>query len=600
MSSGEVVDKIVVELDYEISPHAEKEIQKYQEIGARVQKTVSKSAQKKVDDLWKESTSFFRKNGAGKTVDEMVEAFKSFKDKKNGAQQKIKANDRVKNYNAGAFSRAWSGEANDKIQKEQFEIGGKIFTSYNGRIPITMQRMLDKLKKDQNRSAEDRIMENLYQKASAKDIKKARSNLALGGYDINSMNDKEIFKTDFMNRRGKIEEKAEKAQEKIQKTAAREKSRAEEKAAKDEERARMAQRKAEERARKDEERARKAQEKIQKPLEKIQKAAARERNKKTLAEERTRTSLLRKTFRTFGVATAGFVAVNIAKKFIGKMVDLSKYSSGVRTAALMGNVSPEKMQAVEDWFKSKNISSEAGMKTLQSYSKFMKLDNLPLDKVLQKFISSVQNRSPQALRAAVAHGADADTLRVLRGYRGDVGKELGEIQKNVYTDEDLKKFDRVGNAINKFQNVLQRSKIFVIAADKLADFIEFVTKWTERILMVNLPEIKEISAEENEKIHLARVVSKAPRIPQPKDVPSKFIFSMDERLKELTDYLGDGEKPQVVGRSSSSAPSNIVVNNNFNIRSLDPEKGAQEAQEKFSRKFFEIIDTYQVRPATVK
>ncbi|MDR1333894.1 MAG: hypothetical protein LBJ71_01605, partial [Holosporaceae bacterium] len=339
--------------------------------------------------------------------------------------------------------------------------------------------------------------------------------------------------------------------------------------------------------------------------------------KKTLAEEKNRTALLRKTFRTFGIATTGYIGLNIAKKVMQKMGDLFDYSSKIRTNSILGNVSPEKMQAVEDWFKQKNISPEAGMKTLQGYSKFMKLENLPTDKVLQKFVSAVQNRSPQALRAAVAHGADANTLRVLRDYRGDVGKEVGELQKNVYTDEDLKKFDRVGNAMNKFTNVIHRSKMLVKLADRLADFIESVADILEKtinflnnnplqklhdsinkVLGLN-PQVEEISEEENEKIHLATVVPKLPKIQQPTNEPSKFMNPLDERLKAVNDYLANDEKPIIDRRSATGTSSNVNVVNNFNIRSTDPEKAAQEVQTRFSKKFFEV-DTYNVYPATVK
>jgi hypothetical protein len=593
MSSEDVVDKIVVELDYEISPHAEKEIQKYQEIGAKVQKTVSNSNQKKLDNWLRKvrAKNSFKKNGDVENVDGMVN-----KNKKSKSQRKTNA-------------KTTGAAATSSPTPETYDVGGKTFKSFRGRIPETMRKLLDKLRKDQTRSAEEKMAEDLFEKASSKDIKKARARLEREGYDAFSMGDKDAFKTDFMNSRQKVEEKAQKAREKQEKIQRK---------------AEEAQRKEQERAAKARERAEKAAAKIQ---EKIEKASARERNKKTLAEEKNRTSLLRKTFRTLGIATTGYIGVNIARKVMQKMGDLFQYSSNVRTGALLGNVTPEKMQAVEDWFKAKNISPDAGMKTLQSYSNFMKLNDLPLDKVLQKFIGAVQNRSPQALRAAVAHGADANTLRVLRDYRGNVGKELGEIQKEVYTDDDLKKFDRVGNAISKFQNMIHRSKILVQAADKLGDFIEFVTDALEKIInffnnspmeklekLVNqtkeklfqklgweskAPQLKEIRDEENEKIHLSRVAPKLP-ISQLKDDSSQFQTSMDERLKAVNDYLANDDNPTTDRRFSAATPSNIVVNNSFNIQSIDPEKGAQEAQTKFSKKFFEVIDTYHVQPATVK
>ncbi|MDR1235493.1 MAG: hypothetical protein LBJ96_00645, partial [Holosporaceae bacterium] len=423
------------------------------------------------------------------------------------------------------------------------------------------------LRNDSKKSAEEKLADNLYAKASAKDIKKARSNLVSGGYDVSSMSNSEVFKTDFMNRRRKEEEK-------------------------------------------------------------IEKAAARERNKKTLAEEKKRTSLLRKTFRTFGILTKAYIGLSIAKKVLQKMGDLSDYSSKVRTDALLGNVSTEKMQAVEDWFKQKNISPEAGMKTLQSYSNFMKLNNLPIDKVLQKFVSAVQNRSPQALRGAVAHGADANTLRVLRGYRGDVGKEVSEAQNSVYSEEDLKKFDRVGNAMNKFMNVIHRSKMLVELADKVADFIEAFTGMLEQTidflnnnplqkleklikkvfgLQTEIPQLKEISNEENEKMYSTGIVPKSPKIRKLPNEPSKFTVPMDERLKAATDYLANNnsandEKPPTDRRSSVGKPSNSSVTNtfNFNIRSTDPEDVAKEVKTQFSKKYLETVNTYDVYPTTVK
>jgi hypothetical protein len=530
---GEIVDKIVVELDYEISPHAEKEIRKYQEIGAKVKKTLSEGIDNKAEKLWRDAENFFRKSKPGKTIDEMVGNFKAFQNKKSGKK------------NGGET------KADDGIQRETYDVGGKVFKTVNGIIPDSMRRLLNKLRDNSKKSAEEKLIDNLYAKASAKDIKKARSNLVSGGYDVSSMSNSEVFKTDFMNRRRKEEEK-------------------------------------------------------------IEKAAARERNKKTLAEEKKRTSLLRKTFRTFGIATKGYIVLSIAKKVLQKMGDLSDYSSQVRTSALFGNVSPEKMQAVEDWFKQKNISPEAGMKTLQSYSNFMKLNNLPVDKVLQKFVSAVQNKSPQALRGAVAHGADANTLRILRGYRGDVGKEVSEAQKSVYSDEDLKKFDRVGNAMKKFMNVIHRSKILAKLADKLANFIEGATTFMENILGLHVeipqPQPKEISDEEfekNKEDYLSALVKKSPKIRKLPDEPSKFTVPMNERLKAAADYLANNnsandEKPPTDRRSSVGKPSNVSVTNTFNIRSTDPEDVAKEVKAQFSKKYFETVNTYDVYPTTVK
>ena len=178
--TGITVDKIVVELDYEVSPHAQSELNRYEKSAENIKSKISGS--------FKDMSSGFKKAASS--------------DKLSGS--------------IGSWTRRYTETVGARRIKDAQELK-KLF----GKTPSKEEEFFIKLEGQalsedelpgvwKRRMKDEKELKKLFEKTGSKKIEGMRFKLAEQGFKTSNMNDEEIFKTDFNMKREKYAEKEEK------------------------------------------------------------------------------------------------------------------------------------------------------------------------------------------------------------------------------------------------------------------------------------------------------------------------------------------------------------------------------------------------------
>jgi hypothetical protein len=499
------VDKIVVELDYEISKDAEDTISKYEDLAEKVKVSAEKIVKQR------------KKRGPSRGTENTASEYENMGKKAKAAAEKV-AKQRKK------MRASKDTEADSEYENAKPHV---ILEKLTGR-----EQHLRSFKNAGNKKYEkqlNKLWDSSWENQGAKNIGKLRKELWKKGFYVGKMDDEEIFKTSMNLKKEEAGEKDEQREE--------------------------TKKKAEERK---EEKRKKAEERM-----------SAKRNREALNEEKRRTKIFSKMTRPFGLLARFGAGLWTARRVYGALTRFASTEGNLETTAAMSNMTTQRTQAVQEWFKVRNIDPEKGMKTLESYAKFTHNVHMPYDKILEKMIGQSRKGS---LHAAVAHGADPRVILAMRKFKENIGGELNKLQTESFSDEELEKIEKMKAKINEWKRFwlnLDR------AALALSNFEEKIQSFLQ-IFGLNKPENseeRELTEEENFVEHQRSNPVKYG------NMPSAFMNRgyTEEHVK--------------------NAAASIVIHNHFNIGSTDPEKAVSEIQKNISSDFYKRLNL--VKPTAV-
>jgi hypothetical protein len=279
---------------------------------------------------------------------------------------------------------------------------------------------------------------------------------------------------------------------------------------------------------------------------------------------------------------------------------------------------------MENYFSRNGQDPKAGIKTLQSFAKFYKLENQPLNSLLPRFMAEAKKGTP---RIGVEHGADPDIIRFAREYQGNLTSDLADAEKYSVPQDQLQKFDKLGKAWGNFKVWLGKSSIWAKLADGLANMLNYITSvdLDERIEKGILAPIRKIrnfymkflGLEENHKKRQALddavvndILRHARSDRAKNDIFDKTKIVNPANIEHMTwEDIENYKPPKVIDRRpyaatqrahSSGAPSINMGGVTFNVTSNKPEEVTRKIETNMDDIMNKIRSKYDMaHPVTV-
>ncbi|MDR0753749.1 MAG: hypothetical protein LBE95_03765, partial [Holosporaceae bacterium] len=332
----------------------------------------------------------------------------------------------------------------------------------------------------------------------------------------------------------------------------------------------------------------------------------KERIRMQMAEERKRTTFFRKSLRTVGIGTAGFLGFSLVKwagkKVINTLLSGAKDATNVLNRSFVTNEKPQNTQAFSSWINDKGLDEKSVYGTLDRYAEVTKIKDQPYTKIMERFLKEAQKATPKQLSAALGHGADPEFLRRIKDYGGNFSEELKGFKEEGYSDEDLKKMERLGVSWRRFVHIASKAAtpILVGASEKAANELDAMSSnitavekgiknFFGAITNFKIPDFKlpnfaslktpSFLLPKNAKEVMNVMEKMEKKVEEESKKEPKFSTPLNERLAAAKESLG----------TSTSSNKKIVQNFTFNIKSTDPEKASQEVAKRIKESLMNKI-----------